>query len=219
VNDDRKILIIEDLSATRDWLLELVETTFPSQTVDAVATLREALFWLKSQPKDFSALCLVDIGLPDGSGIEFIRALMAKSPQAHAVVTTLYQDDQNLLNAMAAGASGYILKDQEPELIGSRLAAIERGEIAMSPSISRRIMQHFQNNARFMTATSPEVRLTPREVDVLRLIGRGLRNNETAATLGISKMTVNHYIKAIYRKLDVTSRAEAALEASRRGLV
>jgi DNA-binding NarL/FixJ family response regulator len=219
VNTKREILIIEDLPATRDWLVKLVEETFPDEAVTAVATLRDALHWLKGQTRDFDSICLVDIGLPDGSGIEFIRALMAKAPNAHAVVTTLYQDDQNLLNAMAAGASGYILKDQEPELIGSRLAAIKRGEVAMSPSISRRIMAHFQNSARFVSASSDIATLTPRETDVLRLIGRGLRNNEAAAALGISKMTVTDYIKTIYRKLDVSSRAEAALEASRRGLV
>jgi DNA-binding NarL/FixJ family response regulator len=219
VSTKREILVIEDLPATRDWLVKLVEETFPNEAVTAVATLRDALYWLKGQTQDFCSLCLVDIGLPDGSGIEFIRALMAKAPNAHAVVTTLYQDDQNLLNAMAAGASGYILKDQEPELIGSRLAAIKRGEVAMSPSISKRIMAHFQNSARFVNASSEIATLTPRETDVLRLIGRGLRNNEAAAALGISKMTVTDYIKTIYRKLDVSSRAEAALEASRRGLV
>jgi DNA-binding NarL/FixJ family response regulator len=219
MSEHRQILVIEDLPTTREWLIKLVETTFPDCHIEAASTLSGALYWLKGQTADLNALCLVDLGLPDGSGIDFIRALMHKAPHAHAVVTTLYDDDANLLNAMAAGASGYILKDQEPELIGTRLAAIERGEVAMSPSISRRIMAHFQNSARFVTATSDVVILTPRETDVLRLIGRGLRNGEAATALGISKMTVTDYIKTIYRKLDVSSRAEAALEASRRGLV
>ena len=219
MSEIRQILVIEDLAATREWLVKLVEATFPDCTIRSVTTLGAALTWLKSQSGDFDALCLVDLGLPDGSGIDFIRALKHKAPRAHAVVTTLYQDDANLLNAMAAGASGYILKDQEPDLIGSRLAAIERGEVAMSPSISRRIMAHFQNSARFVTASGEEVVLTPRETDVLRLIGRGLRNGEAATALGLSKMTVTDYIKTIYRKLDVSSRAEAALEAARRGLV
>lgn len=219
MSEIRQILVIEDLAATREWLVKLVEATFPDSTIKSVTTLGGALSWLKSQSDDFDALCLVDLGLPDGSGIDFIRALKHKAPSAHAVVTTLYQDDANLLNAMAAGASGYILKDQEPDLIGSRLAAIERGEVAMSPSISRRIMAHFQNSARFVTAGGEEVVLTPRETDVLRLIGRGLRNGEAATALGLSKMTVTDYIKTIYRKLDVSSRAEAALEAARRGLV
>lgn len=219
MSEIRQILVIEDLAATREWLVRLVETTFPGRAIDAATTLSAALHWLKGQEEDISALCLVDLGLPDGSGIDFIRALKHKAPRSLAVVTTLYQDDANLLNAMAAGASGYILKDQEPDLIGSRLAAIERGEVAMSPSISRRIMAHFQNSARFVTAAGDEVVLTPRETDVLRLIGRGLRNGEAATALGLSKMTVTDYIKTIYRKLDVSSRAEVALEAARRGLV
>ncbi len=219
MSEHRQILVIEDLPTTREWLVNLAQTTFPDCRVEAVASLSEALYWLKGQTADLNALCLVDLGLPDGSGIDFIRALLKKAPGAHAVITTLYDDDANLLNAMAAGASGYILKDQEPELIGSRLAAIDRGEVAMSPSISRRIMAHFQKSARFVTASQDNVVLTPRETDVLRLIGRGLRNGEAADALGISKMTVTDYIKTIYRKLDVSSRAEAALEASRRGLV
>jgi DNA-binding NarL/FixJ family response regulator len=219
MSESRQILVIEDLAATREWLVKLVEATFPACPVKAVATLSAALHWLKGQSAHLNAICLVDLGLPDGSGIDFIRALMQKAPSAHAVVTTLYQDDANLLNAMAAGASGYILKDQEPDLIGSRLAAIDRGEVAMSPSISRRIMAHFQNSARFVTATDGDIVLTARETDVLRLIGRGLRNGEAASALGISKMTVTDYIKTIYRKLDLSSRAEAALEAARRGLV
>ena len=219
MSDIRQILVIEDLPATREWLVKLVEVTFPACTIVSVSTLSGALNWLKGQSNNFDALCLVDLGLPDGSGIDFIRALKHKAPNAYAVVTTLYQDDANLLNAMAAGASGYILKDQEPDLIGSRLAAIKRGEVAMSPSISRRIMAHFQNSARFVTAAGGDVVLTPRETDVLRLIGRGLRNGEAASALGLSKTTVTDYIKTIYRKLDVSSRAEAALEAARRGLV
>jgi DNA-binding NarL/FixJ family response regulator len=219
MSESRQILVIEDIPATREWLVKLVEATFPGCSINSVSTLSAALNWLKGQSADLNALCLVDLGLPDGSGIDFIRALMQKAPNAHAVVTTLYQDDANLLNAMAAGASGYILKDQEPDLIGSRLAAIDRGEVAMSPSISRRIMAHFQSSARFVTAAGEAVALTQRETEVLRLIGRGLRNGEAAAALGLSKMTIADYVKAIYRKLDITSRAEVALEASRRGLV
>ena len=219
MSEGRHVIVIEDLSATRDWLVKLVETTFPDRHIISFANLRTALQWLSCQTETLDALCLVDLGLPDGSGIDFIRALVRKVPNAQAVVTTLYQDDANLLNAMAAGASGYILKDQEPDLIGARLAAIDDGEVAMSPSISRRILAHFQSSARFVTASPAPVTLTARETDVLRLIGRGLRNNEAAETLGLSKLTITGYIKTIYHKLDVSSRAEAALEASRRGLV
>ena len=162
MNEARHVIVIEDLSATRDWLVKLVETTFPDRHIISFANLKTALHWLNCQTETLDALCLVDLGLPDGSGIDFIRALIRKVPNAQAVVTTLYQDDANLLNAMAAGASGYILKDQEPDLIGARLAAIDHGEVAMSPSISRRILAHFQSSARFVTASPVPVTLTAR---------------------------------------------------------
>lgn len=215
----RPILVVEDMEATRDWLAGLVAQVFPDAQVAVAPTLAAALAWLAVQGAGAGPTCLVDLGLPDGSGITFIRALMQKFPDARAVVTTLYDDDSNLLNAMAAGAAGYILKDQEPDMIGARLAAMERGEVPMSPAISKKILAHFQTSARFVSAGDSDVALTPRETDVLRLVGRGLKISETAATLGLSEQTISGYLKTVYRKLDINTRAEAALEAARRGLV
>jgi DNA-binding NarL/FixJ family response regulator len=215
----RPILVVEDMAATRDWLAGLVAQVFPDAQVAVAPTLAAALTWLAALEAGTGPTCLVDLGLPDGSGITFIRALMQKFPDARAVVTTLYDDDSSLLNAMAAGAAGYILKDQEPDMIGARLAAMERGEVPMSPAISKKILAHFQTSARFVSAGDSDVALTPRETDVLRLVGRGLKISETAATLGLSEQTISGYLKTVYRKLDINTRAEAALEAARRGLV
>lgn len=219
INDARTIFVVEDMDVTRAWLAGLVAEVFPGAQVTMAATLTAALAWLAAQEDGPALTCLVDLGLPDGSGIEFIRALMRKFPDARAVVTTLFDDDNNLLNAMAAGAAGYILKDQEPDMIGARLAAMERGEVPMSPAISQKILAHFQRSARFMSASDSGVTLTPRETDVLRLIGRGLKISEAAGSLNLSEQTVSGYLKTVYRKLDINSRAEAALEAARRGLV
>lgn len=215
----KTVLVVEDVEATRQWLVRLAGGVFATSGVAVAKTLAEALSWLSLQAADSAPICLVDLGLPDGSGADFIRALMHRCPEARAVVTTLYDDDANLLNAMAAGAAGYILKDQEPDLIAAKLAAMERGEVPMSPAISRRILSHFQNSARFVTASRTEVALTPRETDVLRLVGRGLKVAEAAEALQLSHQTVSGYLKTIYRKLDINGRAEAALEAARLGLV
>ncbi len=211
--------MVEDIEATRDWLVKLAGSVFVDADVAVADTLGSAMAWLDAQTPGTTPICLVDLGLPDGSGVDFIRALMHRCPGARAVVTTLYDDDANLLNAMAAGAAGYILKDQEPELIGAKLAAMERGEVPMSPAISRKILNHFQNSARFVTASQATVALTIRETDVLRLVGRGLKVAEAAASLQLSDQTVSGYLKTIYRKLDINCRAEAALEAARLGLV
>ncbi len=212
------ILIVEDLAPTRDWLHALLARVYPGAHIADCDSLRSSYEWLAQQQGSEEFLCLVDLGLPDGSGVDLIRKLRQKLPAARIVVTTLYDDDAHVLAALAAGATGYLLKDEESDLIEARLRGMELGEVPMTPSISRRILDHFRKNASFFTLDSA-VMLTPRELDVLRLIGRGLKVAEAASSLGISAQTTAGYIKSIYRKLDVNTRAEAALEAAKRGLV
>ncbi len=217
--DNRQIFILEDVPATREWLIALVKTAYPLAIVATAANLAEARRWLGTLRAGLAPLCLIDLGLPDGSGVDFIRELVARLPAARPVVATLYDDDDHLLAAMAAGAQGYLLKDHEPGDIIRRLHAMDRGESPISPAMAARILSHFRNHARLMTAQSETAALTARETDVLRLIGRGLKVSEAADSLSLSHATVSGYIKTIYRKLDIGSRAEAAVEAVRRGLV
>ena len=214
----KSILIVEDLAPTREWLRALLHRIYPEAEIFDCGTLRCGFDWLGGQQPPDDILCLVDLGLPDGSGIDLIRRVRQTLPAARIVVSTLYDDDAHVVAALAAGATGYLLKDEEAVAIEARLRAMERGEVPMTPSISRRILDHFRHNARFF-AVDKGVTLTAREMDVLRLIGRGLKVAEAASSLGISAQTTAGYIKSIYRKLDVNSRAEAALEAARRGLV
>jgi DNA-binding NarL/FixJ family response regulator len=213
------LMVVEDLAPVRAWLSGMLTRLHPGLRVAECGTLDEALRWLAMQRAGATALCLVDLGLPDGSGITFIQKLMERMPAAQAVVTTLYDDDANVIAAMAAGAAGYLLKDGEEDALERRLAAMSDGEVPMSPAVSRRILSCFRSNAGYFSPDGPPVMLTPREADVLGLIGRGLRNAEVGETLGISAQTVAGYVKTIYRKLGVASRAEAAVEAMRRGLV
>jgi DNA-binding NarL/FixJ family response regulator len=137
------------------------------------------------------------------------------------IVTTIYDDDDHLFEAIAAGGQGYLLKDQNPDTLIQYLHRIDQGEPPLSPSIARRILEHFSTARSAATAPSPrpDETLTPREMDVLRLLGRGLRVNEAARVLELTPHTVAGYVKNIYRKLNISSRAEAAVEAVRRGLV
>ena len=212
------ILIVEDLAPTREWLHALLRRVYPEAQIVGCETLKSGFDWLAQQRSGEAFLCLIDLGLPDGSGIDLIRQLRQRLPLARIIVSTLYDDDAHILAALAAGAEGYLLKDEESDLIEARLRSMERGEVAMTPSISRRILEHFRKNAGFF-AVDAAVVLTPRELDVLRLIGRGFKVAEAAASLGISAQTTAGYIKSVYRKLDVNTRAEAALEAAKRGLV
>jgi len=227
-----RTLIVEDIAATRAWLTGLVHAAFPAIGVWHAATLAEARDWAKANPPaspganpedGAQLLFLIDLGLPDGTGIDLIRELRESHPQAQLVVSTIYDDDAHLMQAMAAGAQSYLLKDRPAEELAELLRRIGLGEVALSPPMARRLLDHFRSHATFVTAGSTsgnaeEQALTPRETDVLRLIGRGLTLAEAGSALTISAQTVATHVKAIYRKLGITSRAEAALEAARRRL-
>lgn len=216
-------LIVEDILATRDWLSSLVHAAFPAIGVYNAADLASARAWIGSDVRRQGALYLIDIGLPDGSGIDLIRDVAALDPEARLVVTTVFDDDSHLLHAMAAGAHSYLLKDRPRAEFAGLLQLVGRDEVALSPPMARRLLDHFRNHAAFVTAGASSgaddaTDLTPREEEVLRLIGRGLTLAEAARVLAISPQTVATHVKAVYRKLGITSRAEAALEAARRRL-
>lgn len=217
------VLVLEDQAESRVWMAAMAREVFPGVEVVEAADLSQACAWLKGLDDVALGrlrLALIDLGLPDGSGIGFIRDLTARLPSAKAVVATIHDDDANLLNAIAAGACGYLLKDQEAGALAAQLRRIDDGEPPLSPSIARRMMDHFAKHAQpAQAAGAEEAALTPRELEVLALLGRGSRVAEAAKRLGLTEQTVATYVKTIYRKLRISSRAEAALAAQRRGLI
>ena len=221
------VLVLEDQAETRAWLAQVACAVFDGVTVVQAATLAEACAWMNGCDEAQLArlrLAIIDLGLPDGSGIGFIRELTVRRPSAVAVVATIHDDDVNLLGAIAAGAAGYLLKDQEEGALAAQLRRIDDGEPPLSPSIARRMMAHFAERAPPASAVQPsgsgdDAGLTPRELQVLALLGRGSRVAEAAKHLGLTDQTVATYVKTIYRKLRITSRAEAAIAAQKRGLI
>ncbi|MCR8825428.1 response regulator transcription factor [Pseudosulfitobacter koreensis] len=207
----KRVLIVEDIAETRRWLASLVLETYPQAEIALAETVRGAA---KLQDQSFDLL-LIDLGLPDGSGLEVLRLMQTCSPAAIKVVTTVMGDDASIVAALSAGADGYLLKETAPAVIARQLAQLSIGMPAISPAIARRIMEHF----RFTGPTAGvDAQLTERETQVLGLIARGLRNAEVAHEMGIAETTVAGYIKIIYRKLGIGSRAEAAWHANRLGL-
>lgn len=209
--NSRIYLVVEDIAETREWLVANILQVFGA-TAQTATTLREARAWLRQCDQRQAVLALVDLGLPDGNGADFIEEIVAHCPNALVVVTTVFDDDESLMEALGAGAQGYLLKDQDGSGIAHRLAMIDHGEVPISPAIARRLLKRFRADEPSSAA------LSPRETEVLRLIGRGLKSAEVAGVLAISPQTVTTHIKTIYRKLEITSRAEAALEARKRGL-
>ncbi|MBI2769043.1 MAG: response regulator transcription factor [Burkholderiales bacterium] len=217
-----RALIVEDLDEPRRWLAEILPQALPAvQRVDTAATLAEARECMRAHAY---GLALVDWGLPDGTSESLIGELVAARPDAVVIVATIHDDDTHVFPALRAGASGYILKSQPGAEVMAQLRRIEMGEPALSPSIALRVLRHFRAAPAPAPevpapAGTPEVKLTEREIDVLRLIAKGYRAPEVAPLLGITAFTVSSYVRDIYRKLGISSRAEAAMEAARRGLV
>lgn len=216
----RLCLVLEDQDSVRAWLVDAVTATFPDMAVAQARTLGEAQRWLEAQEREAVlplAMALIDLGLPDGSGIDLLRLLSARHPGTTAIVATIYDDDGHLFEAIAAGAGGYLLKDRDADTLSTLLRRIDAGEPPLSPSIAWRMMQHFQN--RPPIHRHDDAGLTPREEEVLTLISAGMTTNEAARSLGLTPHTVTSYIKILYQKLNVQSRAEATLAAVQRGLV
>lgn len=212
---------MEDQAETRAWLLEALEAAFPSEHVAVAGSLAEAAEILAAEAGQIARLHLavIDLGLPDGSGISLIADLTERAPHVRTVVATVHDDDEHLFDAIAAGAQGYLLKSHDRTGLVHRLRRIDDGEPPLSPSVARRIMAHFRSPAEAQAPLRDEANLTAREQEVLALLARGARVAETARALGLTEHTVATYVKLIYRKLRISSRAEAALAAARRGLV
>ena len=208
----QKVLIVEDVAETRLWLHDMAAEAFPGCRTLLVGSVRAALAALETTEPD---VALIDIGLPDGSGIDLLRQIRRRNPATLCVITTVLGDDANIVAALSVGANGYLLKEQAPERILRQLAQLADGIPALSPSIARRIMEHFRLTG---PVDSEDLSLTTRERQVLGLISRGLRNADVARQLELSETTVASHIKAIYRKLGISSRAEATWHATRMGL-
>jgi DNA-binding NarL/FixJ family response regulator len=214
-----RILLLEDLPEIRVWLKALALQVFPQAEVTEAARVHDAKQQISAQKFD---LALVDLGLPDGSGVEVVAALRDTQPEAQSVVVTIHDDDDHLFPALQAGAFGYLLKEQSREQLAEQLKRISAGEPPLSPSIARRVIQYFaaQQRTQFREKTPlmPGVTLTERENEVLLRVAKGYTLPEIGVQLNLSRHTIADYVKQIYRKLNVSSRAEVALEAQRLGL-
>ena len=211
----KNILLLEDLPEIRAWLRKLVLQVFPTAQIAEGARVADALALVTAVKFD---LALVDLGLPDGSGVDVVTKLRDVQPECQSVVVTIHDDDEHLFPALQAGAFGYILKEQARELITEQLQRISQGEPPLSPSIARKVIKYFASQNLPQTNAMPTVSLTERESEVLLRVAKGYTLPEIGVQLGLSRHTIADYVKQIYRKLNVSSRAEAALEAQRLGL-
>lgn len=207
----RDILIVEDLPEAAGLLAQTVLCAFGQAEIRHACDLASAYRAISEQVPE---LALIDLGLPDGNGVELIRTITLRYPRCISVVSSITGEDSQLFAALEAGAQGYLLKEQPSAQLAALLTGIAQGQPPLSPAIARRLLSHFQSSRAI--ALNP---LTARESEVLVLLARGLRVGEIGLALGISRHTVGDHVKHIYEKLNIASRAEAALQAKSLGLV
>ena len=213
-----RVLILEDHKDAQKWLSDAVVIAFGEATeITVTDTIESAIAVFKCLPtKTQFDLFVVDLHLPDGSGTEALIYAKQKYPDLPAIIATIYSDDEHLFSALSAGASGYVLKDERKENIAVMLKGVLDGVPALSGEIAQRLVAHF-NQPRVMD--DDVQKLTKRELESLKYIVKGFSIKECAELMEISPHTVSGYIKEIYKKLHVSSRAEVTTEAIRLGLI
>ena len=221
-----RILLIEDDAPVRLRLARIISEWPGGKLIGACGTLGDALQVIDNIPID---LLIADLKLPDGNGIQAIRLLRERQPAAESMVISVLADDRTVIEAIEAGATGYLLKDSDPIDIVKAIAELLAGRSPISSTIARTIVRRLGArdpsaaagpDAASDAASEPgSPSLTPREMDILWGIAKGFTYGELAERLKISKQTVPVHIKHIYRKLQASNRSEAVYEASRRGLI
>ena len=211
------VLVVEDEPEFMRRFAEAVLADPTLQLTAVVPTGGAAIALLDAQAPD---AMLVDLGLPDISGVDVIRHAALKHPTCDILVVTMFGDDEHVMASIEAGATGYLLKDASPERIAAAIHELRDGGSPISPSIARRVLSRFRVA---MTGASPEHAapslLTTRETEILRLTAKGLGFDTIGELLDISQHTVVAHVKKIYRKLAVHSRGEAVYEAGQMGLL
>ena len=208
--------IVEDDPASRKMIVSLLQAD-PNYVV--VAEFAEGRAAIAALPQLALDIALVDIGLPDISGIEVIRNVKRVCPQCNVLVITTFGDEKTITSALEAGADGYLLKGTPLEELKRDIAALRDGGSPLSPMIARKLLNRLQTATAEEKPDAGETALTRREHEILQMIAKGFSYAETSTICGISAATVHSHLKSVYRKLEVHSKTEAVYEARRRKLI
>jgi len=212
-----RVAVLEDDALLRGRYLELIGAAGDLQLLWAAGNIAEARAALAQSVPD---VLLVDIGLPDGSGIDVIRDVKRRHPVCEMMVVSIFGDEENVVAAIEAGASGYLLKDTLAEHFLDTIREVKAGGSPISPSVARILLNRARPpRAGGGTAPGDGMDLGVREAQILGLVAKGFNFNEIGRLLGISANTVKTHIYRIYHKLSVHSRSEAVFEAKKLGLL
>jgi len=197
-----QVAIVEDIREIKEGLELLIDSSDGFRCIKTYANAEEAIAGLPQIQPD---VVLMDINLPGISGIEAVKSLKPKIPGTQFIMSTVYEDDENIFESLKAGASGYLLKKTAPSKILESITEVYNGGSPMSSQIARKVIGSFQQK----DSIEESQVLTQREKEILKLLARGLRYKEIAAELSISIDTVRTHTRHIYEKLQVQSRIEA----------
>lgn len=219
------IVLVEDDENVLAALSSAIASTPDMKLVHTAGTRAQALALLALAPAD---VLLVDLGLPDGSGIDVISAAQQAWPSCAIMVSTVFGDELNVIRSIEAGASGYLLKDSAPYAMMDEIRSLNAGGSPISPLIARQMLVRFRQDSKPLAApaqpaapspASAPATLSPREHQVLELITKGFTYDEVAGLMQVSRYTVMTFVRRVYAKLEVKSKAEAIYEARLQGLL
>jgi DNA-binding NarL/FixJ family response regulator len=200
-----RILIADDHTVVREGLVSLVKRKSDMSVIGEATNGREAVeLWKQHRPN----ITLLDLRMPELDGVGAIKEIRALDPNAHIVVLTTFDGDEDIYRAIKAGAKGYLLKDTAREALMECIRKVHAGETCIPPTLAAKLADRVSGEA-----------LSTREIEVLQRIAAGKSNKEIGAELFISEGTVKTHVKSIFSKLDVVSRTEAVATATRRGLI
>ncbi len=207
-----KVFVVEDNAKTLEYLSALFSG---SDGIDLVCGCSSGVEALEKFPQFVPDVLIVDLNLPDMSGIDIIRSVKERFPRTEILVLTIHEDREHLFAALQAGAAGYLVKGAPSRDIIESVSLLMAGGAPMSPIVARYVIEEFQE----VKSNRDPSALTKREKDVLQGVASGLSERKLAEELQVSPHTIHTHIKKIYRKLQVSSRAEAVLKARNKGIV
>jgi DNA-binding NarL/FixJ family response regulator len=218
-----RVMLVDDHHMFREGVASLLARAGDIVLIGEAATGEDAIRLAETLLPD---IVLMDVKMPGMGGIEATRAIVTCSPHIGVIMLTMFEDDESVFAALKAGARGYVLKDADRGTLMRAIRAVAQGEALLGPSIARRVLEQFSvptppTPTPVAPRLAPELfgELTPRELEVLRLIAQGLRNRDIAGRLVISEKTVQNHISNIFAKLQVNDRSQAIVRALQGGLV
>jgi two-component system NarL family response regulator len=209
-----KLIIVDDHILFREGLASIIRQEPDIEIAGMAGNVKEAVELAGTVKPD---MILMDFSMPDGTGADATRQILRENPSCKIVFLTMSEEDDNLFDAIRSGAKGYLLKNMQPQKLVAALRAVQKGESAISRSMTMRLMEELSRTKK--TETPQDATLTMREIDVIRSLASGLSNSQIAEELFISENTVKYHVHSILRKLGLSDRKELSQYAKERGFV